>query len=201
MVDSSDWMTTFARVLAVSLLAACGGNDEADDSDEEPATQLQNGELACGAVGCALPAEWRSSARACCLDPFKGVCGITTRYRDDCRELPKADPRCPALDELDLSLIFSGPSGAKPLAIGCCTSDNECGLDIVGDYSNTAVGIEFVGGGGPPSPTENCASRSSMCQIALVLELSLDSIMPQTCDGQPLELPPECYVGPFPQTF
>jgi hypothetical protein len=63
----------------------------------------------------------------------------------------------------------SGSPTAGVVIVGCCTTNNECGVDY------------GIGG---------CQARSAACQI--VSKANIDMIKPMTCDGKAIDLPADC---------
>jgi hypothetical protein len=150
-----------AMALAVSLWAACGDDDDADSSESEAdaAKPFADDELPCGREVCKLPDRLEGET-LCCMDPFSGGCGI--KSVESCRPIPEVDERCPTLD-----LGLGSGANVVPL-FGCCTADNECGVDFMGA----------------------CQPRSIACNF--VSKARVEMIQPQTCEGEPLPLPEVC---------
>jgi hypothetical protein len=96
------------------------------------------------------------------MDQFAGTCGVTTG--GTCRAAQKTDDRCPVPD---LKLMLP-PGGGIQQPLGCCTTDNECGVDF-------GVG---------------CQSRTVLC-MGIGLD-QIDKLKRQTCDGGDLPLPADC---------
>jgi hypothetical protein len=167
------------RIIGIALLAlaaglgsACGGDDSSGNNTTPKAGSGGAGGSGDGSVPCGkniCKPDAALNAAACCMDQFKGTCGI--KSGDSCRALPASmDDRCPVPDIMGgMMLPGAGGSGASFVIVGCCTSSNECGVDY--------------GMGG-------CQPRSAACSI---LPKSLVSqIMPITCDGTPIDLPANC---------
>jgi hypothetical protein len=158
----------FAFVL-LGLLAACGGDDKDSSSTKSNsqgkagsgATDTKNTK-ACGSAICKLPKG--VTGDLCCKDQFTATCGVMAG--GNCRELPKVDDRCPPPD---LRVMVPMPGGTSSMTIfGCCTTNNECGIDF---------------GAG-------CQPRTTACMV--VGPDQVDKIKPMTCDGKELPLPAGC---------
>ena len=154
----------FAAAL-VGLLAACGGNDGGTaktDSSQQKAgsggTKEQG--VACGAKSCTVPDG--ATGDACCIDQFAGTCGVKSGGAT-CHPPVMTDERCPVPD---LKLNIPAMGIMQPL--GCCTRDNECGVDF-------GVG---------------CQSRTVLC-MGIGLD-QVDKLKVQTCDGKELPRPADC---------
>lgn len=157
----------FAIALA-SLLAACGGDDKDSGTKKDPQEKAgsggsDKGTLSCGATKCKLPEG--VTGDLCCKDQFAGLCGVMAG--GNCREIPKTDDRCPPPE---LNVMFPMPRGSNGgmSVFGCCTSNDECGIDF---------------GAG-------CQPRTTACQV--VGPDQVDKIKPQKCGGDPLPLPEGC---------
>jgi hypothetical protein len=154
-------------VAFASLLVACGGDDgsssSADRSQEAAGSSGGKKEegAACGPKVCTVPDG--QTGDACCLDQFAGTCGVKSGA-GTCHPPVSTDKRCP-IPDLKLMLPSNG-SIMQPL--GCCTTDNECGVDF---------GI-------------GCQSRTVLCS-GIGLD-QLDKLKRQTCDGNDLPLPADC---------
>jgi hypothetical protein len=158
-------------VALVSLLAACGGDDGdsgAKKSPQKSSSDTPKDGVACGSKQCTVPKG--VEGEACCNDSFSSVCGLKATSGGQCRALPKIDDRCPAPD---LNVRLPMQAAGQTQAYGCCTSDNECGIDF---------------GGG-------CQPRTVACMV--VGPDQVDKIKRQTCDGKPLELPADCGMNPI----
>jgi hypothetical protein len=155
-------------VVCLSLFGACGGDDGGGNAKTNASSQEKAGSGAtkdnegvpCGKSMCTAPTG--STSQACCIDQFSGTCGVVGG--GTCRAAPKTDDRCPVPD-LKLMLPSNG-SISQP--VGCCTSDNECGVDF-------GVG---------------CQSRTVLC-MGIGLD-QLDKLKAETCDGKELPLPAGC---------
>jgi len=99
--------------------------------------------------GMALP-----TPQACCLDEGAGTCGISMTVGGTCEELAVTDARCPRLmfpmlGPIDIGSLLGPDAGA-----GCCTDDNQCGLNgtLFGrgcvELSEAATMLGGLGGGG-----------------------------------------------------
>lgn len=169
-------MMRFSLALAIvstSVLAACGGGDGSEsDTKSDPAKEAagsgaEPGTIPCGASSCKLPDG--VMGEICCKDSFSGVCGL--KDGTTCTPLPEVDDRCPVPD-LELP---TRPGMVVPKPYGCCTSDNQCGLDF-------GVG---------------CQPRTIVC-MGPIGEEGAKKLSPQTCDGEPLPIPAGCGTGPAP---
>ena len=149
-------------VLGAVLFAACGGDDD-DDASKGTMTspQAKADEKICIKETCKLPPELKGE-ELCCMDPFTGGCGI--KVTDMCRAYPKVDTRCPPPE-----INVPTPAGIMPRVFGCCTDDNQCGIDF--------------GMGG-------CRPRTFACMF--VPKAQVDMLKPQTCDGEAVPLPENC---------
>jgi hypothetical protein len=146
-----------------ALLLACGSDSGGDDKGTtgSSATGTPAGKFVCGKDTCELPADM-PDAELCCMDPFKGGCGV--KVGSSCREVPRTDSRCSVP-----SFATMGPPGAGGImASGCCTPENECGIDF---------------GAG-------CQTRTFLCPYIPKAQAAM--LNPQTCDGTPLPLPGDC---------
>jgi hypothetical protein len=156
----------FAMALA-ALLAACGGDDsgKTDDAQGKAGSSggPKKGEVPCGSATCKVPSG--VTGEACCKDQFAAACGIKPTATGTCRELPKTDERCPVPD---IMVSMPGGGNAAMSTYGCCTANNECGIDF---------------GAG-------CQSRTFACMV--IGADQVDKVKPQTCDGDPLPLPANC---------
>jgi hypothetical protein len=153
-------------VALAGWLVACGGDDGSSsnaDRTENAGSGGSTGEegVGCGSTRCTLPDG--QSGEPCCLDQFAGKCGVKTG-NGTCHPGVQTDDRCPVPD-LELKLPSNGSIMAP---LGCCTSDNECGVDF-------GVG---------------CQSRTVLCS-GIGLD-QVDKLKRQTCDGKDLTLPPDC---------
>lgn len=151
----------------ITLLSACGsdssGGSAGKGSMASASTAKKDGSVPCAKDTCTVPDSLKGET-ACCMDPFKGGCGILAG--STCRAYPMVDSRCPVPD-------LMGPAAQGMMfdikAFGCCTSNNECGIDF--------------GMGG-------CQPTSSLCRYISTADAA--SLKPMTCDGQPVELPANC---------
>ena len=94
--------------------------------------------------------------------------GCGIKIGSTCREMPEVDTRCPAP-----KIMVNFPGAMQMRVFGCCTSNDQCGVDF-------GMG---------------CQPRTIACMA--VSPDQVDQIMPQTCDGEPLELPANCGMGGF----
>jgi hypothetical protein len=162
--------TSLVFGIALAALAACGGDDgaesgtKADPVEQVAGSSAEPGTVVCGAKSCKLPDG--VTGEICCRDEFAGVCGL--KDGATCSALPEMDERCPVPD-IELP---TRPGMTIPKPYGCCTSDNECGLDF-------GVG---------------CQPRTIICMGPIGAE-GAAKLEPQTCDGEPLPLPPGCGMG------
>jgi hypothetical protein len=153
----------FAIVVCV---AACGGdagsgsksNDSKEAAGSGASADSTKGGAPCGATSCTAPKG--STAEPCCMDRFAGTCGVMVG--NVCGIGPKVDARCPVPD---LKLMI--PNGIME-PVGCCTGDNECGVDF---------------GAG-------CQSRTVLC-MGIGLD-QVDKLKVETCDGEALPRPADC---------
>jgi hypothetical protein len=157
-------MTHRLHWIMLSLaFAAAGCGDDALGTQASPATgaPARSAELRCGRELCKLP-EALHGEELCCMDTFAGGCGVASG--GTCRVFPKLDRRCAApVAELPL------PSGVPGRAYGCCTDQNECGVDV---------------------NMGRCIPRSALCE--LLPQNQASKIKPKTCDGDALPLPRSC---------
>lgn len=112
----------------------------------------------CGNKQCAPPANPLAllglpASLACCADSSKNVCGIHATEDAACEPLASADMRCPGVN-LGALAAFAGDAAAG-LMTGCCTAQNQCGLDgalfgrgcVENAEAETLLGsIPFIGG-------------------------------------------------------
>lgn len=196
--------------MVVSLSYCGGGDGDGDKSDGRAgAPMIEMGAIPCGRNICKLPGEVTGPGlRACCIDAFSGACGVTTRKRDDCREYPTIDTRCPVSNDIQLDLWFGDGSGSGK-TFGCCTSDNQCGFDVVGDYDDYPPvlaglpGFGFEEQEGATADLQRCIPGATLlCDLASAELLAKEQIDARTCDGQPQPLPDGCgdpwMFPPFP---
>ncbi len=161
------WSVGLLVVLA-SVLGGCGGDDGGGATKTDTASQMKAGSggskdkdgVPCGPKTCTAPAG--ATGPACCIDQFAGMCGVMGG--GSCRPAAKTDDRCPIPD---LKLMLPA-NGAIMQPVGCCTADNECGVDF-------GVG---------------CQSRTVLC-MGIGLD-QLDKLKAETCDGDALPLPADC---------
>jgi hypothetical protein len=163
--------------LAAGFGSACGGDDGGTTptktgSAGKGGAAGSGGPVYCAKEICKVPAGL-GDVEACCMDKFSGGCGIMSG--SSCRPVPTSmDDRCPVPD-LASSFMIPGAAGtgggatAGVVIVGCCTANNECGVDY------------GIGG---------CQPRSAACQI--VPKANIDMIKPITCDGKPIDLPADC---------
>jgi hypothetical protein len=165
-------ISTATLVVTLSI-CACGS----DKSTSAPAAAGRgstatsagagsSGKFVCAKETCALPEGM--TGELCCADAFSGGCGI--KSNGSCLVFPKADPRCPAPDFTNFMLPagVSPPDGGSMFFTACCGANNLCGVDY-------GMG---------------CMSISSLC--AILPKYLTSTIRPATCDGTPMELPPNC---------
>ena len=179
--------------LAITM-SHCGGDDDREGAGAAEGPTIEIGAVPCGRNGCKLSADVAGSGlRACCVDAFSGTCGVTTRKRDDCRELPQVEPRCPIPEDIQFDMWFSDGAGTGK-TFGCCTSDNQCGFDVVGDYDVSPVLVGLPGFGFEQEGLgQRCIARPVLlCDLASAQLIRKEQIDPRTCDGQPLPLPERC---------
>jgi hypothetical protein len=165
------------RIICIALLALAAGIGGAcgdDDSASTPNAGAGGAGAAGGSGGASGAAGGHPvfclkevckkvdgvDGEPCCMDAFAGGCGIMSG--GSCGKPP--DKRCPPPD---LGMGMGMGMGGFSVA-GCCSSGNECGVDI-------GMG---------------CMSRSSLCQF--VPKSLASMINPISCDGTPLELPADC---------
>lgn len=109
------------------------------------------------------------AAAPCCMDRFAGGCGVQSG--NSCVKPPTPDARCPVPAFAAMMGSFPGASGGAPtLVTGCCTTDNQCGVDM-----GTGMG---------------CQSRTAVCMF--IPKMFVSMIEPLSCDGQTLPLPDNC---------
>jgi hypothetical protein len=149
----------------LTLLSACGSSKSSTEntgSTTSSSTAKTNGKFTCAKDVCTLPDSLKGE-ELCCMDPFKGGCGI--KSGGSCRSFPTIDDRCPVPD-----LNAMAPMGIEPpKAFGCCTANNECGVDF--------------GMGG-------CQARTFLCQF--ISKDAAAMLNPETCDGEAMPLPANC---------
>jgi hypothetical protein len=161
-------------VVAV-VLAACGGSGNDDKGSAGAAGKAESGTggsssdktMPCGAKTCRLPAE--SLDDPCCRDEFAAECGLMAGGQ--CRKLrAEPDERCP-LPDIPGIANAADPQNAQSGVSGCCTENNECGLDL------------GIGTG--------CSSNASSCR--LFPPPYTDKLALITCDGDPIaNVPDDC---------
>jgi len=159
-----------------ALLAACGGGDErtpsraveASDAAPHATDSAADGGkvLRCAGEPCELPSRFMFD-EPCCLDPFAGGCGVM--IAGTCQRYSKRDGRCPAATP-DGQI---GEAAEETGIIPCCASNGECGIDV-------GAGL-------------GCVATSQSCST--YPKEFIELLGSQTCDGEPLELPPNCGVG------
>jgi hypothetical protein len=148
----------------LTLLSACGSSNSSGDAGTKASasTSTKSGTFTCAKDVCTLPDSLKGE-ELCCIDPFKGGCGIKSAA--SCRAFPTIDARCPVPD-----LNVMAPMGIEaPKAFGCCTAQNECGIDF--------------GMGG-------CQPRTFACRF--ISKDAAAMLKPQTCDGTPMPVPADC---------
>jgi hypothetical protein len=173
--------------VALVAVAACGGDDGGTDGaagarsgsggngGSEAGTDadaMAGGKsLTCGVKKCRIPED--SPFDVCCKDEFTGACGLLVGD-NQCQQMrAEVVASCPLPDIPGIADATAG-SGAGGGVSGCCTANNECGVDL------------GVGTG--------CSSNSSLCtffppEYASKLELI-------TCDGKTLETKPAGCLAP-----
>ena len=159
------WQWVFGLV---TVLSACGGGSDSSSSASSAST-ASGSKFTCAKEVCTLPAGLEREA-LCCKDYFAGGCGIKSGA--SCRDIPKIDPRCPVP-----SVMFRSFPGTASETFGCCTAQNECGVDM---------GMTM----GPMGMTSGCQSRSSLCSS--ISKTDATSLNPQTCDGTAIPVPDNC---------
>jgi hypothetical protein len=150
----------------ITLLCACGSDSSSSPSKgsaTSPSTAKKDGSVPCAKETCTVPDSLKGET-ACCMDPFKGGCGIMAG--STCRVPPTVDSRCPVPD-----LMAAASQGMMfdIKAFGCCASNNQCGIDF--------------GMGG-------CQPTSSLCRY--ISKDDAASLKATTCDGAAVELPADC---------
>jgi hypothetical protein len=163
------------RMIGIALLAlaagfgACGGKDNSSTTTPKAGSGGHGGAGGSGGPVTCLKETCKAvdgvDAAPCCMDPFAGGCGVMSGAA--CVKAPTPDARCPVPD--GAAMLFTIPGGTPPLLTGCCTADNECGVDS--------------GMGG-------CMSRTAACQYLPKQYVSM--IMPLTCDGETMPIPDNC---------
>jgi hypothetical protein len=151
-----------------TLLSACGSSSSGGSSSNagsgstaSASTATKDGKFWCAKDTCELP-DTLKGEELCCIDPFKGGCGI--KAGANCRPYPKTDDRCSLPD-----LVANQPGGMEIVkGYPCCTSGNECGVDF-------GMGCQ---------PTTFLCSYISKEDAA--------ALNPKTCDGAPVTLPANC---------
>ncbi len=181
-------VSTPIAVFVVSwAVAACGGDDGDRDGSagarsgaggkggrevaSEPDGMAGGKSLICGAKQCRIPED--SPFELCCKDEFAGACGLL--MGDGLCQQMRAEvvPSCPLPDIPGIADATAG-SGAGGGVSGCCTPDNECGVDL------------GVGTG--------CSSNSSLCSFFPPEYASQLQLI--TCDGKELDTKPAgCRAG------
>jgi hypothetical protein len=121
--------------------------------------------LACGASTCRVPAD--SPYELCCKDEFTSSCG--SLIGGQCRQMraPVVE-NCPLPDIPGIADAAAGSNAGNGVS-GCCTANNECGLDL------------GIGTG--------CSSNASFCTFFPAPYSS--KLVLITCDGQAIEAVPE----------
>jgi hypothetical protein len=158
----------FVGLGLVILLSACGSST---GSSGNAATASSPGSVkfTCAKDVCTLPAELQRET-LCCKDPFVGGCGI--KSGSSCRDIPKIDARCPVP-----SVMIRAFPGTASETFGCCTAQNECGVDM---------GMTM----GPMGMASGCQARSALCNS--ISKADAANLHPQSCDGTELPLPDNC---------
>jgi hypothetical protein len=166
------------KIIGIALIAltamlgsACGSDSKSTDTPKAGSSGGA-GAGGGGAVYCLKELCKKVEgvdAEPCCMDPFAGGCGV--KSGGACRVPPAPpDARCPVPNLAKAFMLpGAGGSGSAPVITGCCTANNECGVDS--------------GMGG-------CQSRTSVCQYIPKAYVSM--IEPLSCDGMTLELPADC---------
>jgi hypothetical protein len=166
-------------VLVAMAIAACGGDDDAESgragasgSKGESGSSGSSSDktMTCGAKTCRLSAD--SLDTPCCRDEFAGECGLLVGTQ--CRKLrAKTDQRCP-LPDIPGIADAADPANERNGVSGCCTDNDECGLDL------------GLGAG--------CSANASNCMIFPPPYAS--SLALTTCDGEPIpNIPDACKAG------
>jgi hypothetical protein len=160
----------FIAFCLVTLMSACGSSS-GSSGNAASANTPSGPTFTCAKDVCTLPAELQRET-LCCKDPFAGGCGI--KSGSSCRDIPKIDSRCPVP-----SVMFRAFPGTSTETFGCCTAQNECGVDM---------GMTM----GPMGMASGCQSRSALCNS--VSKADAANLHPQSCDGTALPLPDNCGV-------
>ncbi|HET6333133.1 MAG TPA: hypothetical protein VFG30_07965 [Polyangiales bacterium] len=166
-------------VFVALAIAACGGDDDAgsggaggkgDNGESGASGGSSDKTMICGAKTCRLSAD--SLDAPCCRDEFAGECGLMVG--NQCRKLrAKIDERCP-LPEIPGIADAADPANERNGVSGCCTDNNECGLDL------------GLGTG--------CSGNASNCMF--FPPPYTDSLALTTCEGEPLQnIPDACKTG------
>jgi hypothetical protein len=148
----------------ITLLAACGSDSSgaSKGTSSSPSTAIKPGTVLCAKDTCKLPDSLKGET-LCCMDPFKGGCGI--KAGASCRAFPTIDTRCPVPD------LMAGASDMMMFdikAFGCCASNNQCGIDF-------GMG---------------CQATTFLCNYISKDDAAM--LKPTTCDGDAVELPANC---------
>lgn len=146
-----------AVAMLTLVLAASSGCSSDDDKDEDPnpaggrsgsaGTGGRAGSTAagtggttvepveCGSGSCLPPMSALSglpimipTAVACCVDEETAQCGSAESEGATCEPPAVADERCPGFDLSALGNLGGAVGGGMQMT-GCCTPNNQCGLD------------------------------------------------------------------------
>jgi hypothetical protein len=131
--------------------------------------------VSCGSATCMAPPNLLAGLPiptgipapvACCVDEESGQCGSAASEDAECEPPATADARCPGIDLGALGML--GGTGmmtpAEPMS-GCCTPDDQCGLDgalfgrgcVENDQARMLLGgIPFIGGLIDIPPAQAC---------------------------------------------
>jgi hypothetical protein len=94
--------------------------------------------VACGSTTCQTNPLLAGFVDACCADPTKGVCGMSSMGAA-CSAPAVSDPRCPGVDFMGAFMLAS-----------CCTAAGQCGIDA-SMFGMGCIGLadaSAMGGGG-----------------------------------------------------
>lgn len=172
--------------VAIVLAAACGSEDggKAGAGDDRAGAGGKGGSdagvdagdgktIECGSTTCRAPEG--SPFEVCCKDQFAGACGLVMGEGQCMQMRAEVVTSCPLPDIPGIADATAG-SGAQAGVSGCCTPNNECGVDL------------GVGTG--------CSSNSSLCTFFPFEYASKLQLI--TCDGKELETKPSACTDPPP---